>query len=340
MVRHCLLFIALIVPASFASAETTTELQRSLTVAYSKPPAPGQLVDIGGRKLHVQCKGPEKGPVVLFEAGLSQYTANATYGKAQDLIAGDAKVCIYDRAGLGWSDPASGPRTHEDMADDLHRLTRSLKLGRPFILVGHSIGGLITRLYARKYPKDVAGMILIEASSEQYLYAAGSAEARKLIVAQIDQRLAKASDEQPVVPMPAGTPGEVQLAFTPAILRTVKQEYLAIDLAAEGMRVVGGYGYLGKIPLIVIRRGKTATPPNNSDVSWRSLQESLLLLSSDSKLIVAENAGHVVPYDQPEIVASAVRELLAKVCKWRGPTCASIRRTSGQDRLGQAGTSN
>lgn len=339
MVRHCLLIIALTASATIGEAESMPQIQPAASVAYSKPPAPGQHVDIGGRRLHVQCKGPEKGPVVLFEAGLSQYTANSTYGKAQDLIAADAKVCIYDRAGLGWSDPAPGPRTHSDMADDLRRLTRALKLRRPFVLVGHSIGGLITRLYASKYPGDVAGLILVEASPEQYLYASGSAEARKAIVKQIDQGLAKASGELPVVPMPAGTPGEVQLAFTPSILRTVKQEYLAIDLAPEGMRVAGGYGGLGKKPLIIIRRGKTATPPSDADRNWQVQQESLLALSSDSKLIVAEQAGHVVPFDQPEIVAAAVREILMKVCKWHGRNCTLIggaRQRIVQDHFAQA----
>src|SRR5262245_46180563 len=80
---------------------------------YQKPPAPGQLVDIGGgKRLHLLCKGSGDGPTVIFEAGLSQWTATSTYGKAQDAIAGFARVCVYDRAGLGWSDGVPDGRTH------------------------------------------------------------------------------------------------------------------------------------------------------------------------------------------------------------------------------------
>lgn len=315
MIRACFLALALFSVPAAAATEPPQPAPAAAPAAYVPPAPPGQLIDIGGRKLHVLCKGPNRGPVVLFEAGLSQFTASSTYGKAQDLIQSDARVCIYDRAGLGWSDPAPSPRTHADMADDLHKLIRALKLKRPVILVGHSMGGLITRLYAQRHPRDVAAMILIEASPEQYLFAPGNAEARKGIVAQIDQGLAKAVGNQPVVPMAAGTAGEVQLAFTPAVLRAVKQEYEAIDLAPAALRRAGGYGRLGKMPLIVIRRGKTATPPSETDRNWQTLQESLLTLSSDSKLIVADKAGHVVPYDQPEIVATAIREILARLRK-------------------------
>ena len=77
----------------------------AISTTAQKPAAPGQMVDIGGgRRLHVLCKGSSDGPTVIFEAGLSQYTATSTYGKAQNLISPFARVCVYDRAGLGWSD--------------------------------------------------------------------------------------------------------------------------------------------------------------------------------------------------------------------------------------------
>lgn len=314
MLRLCLLSLALAAPLAGLSADTPPPVPAAAP-AYVRPPAPGQLIDIGGRRLHVLCKGPTQGPTVLFEAGLSQYTANSTYGKAQDLIAAKVRVCVYDRAGLGWSDAAPGARTHLDMVEDLHKLTRALKLDKPFILVGHSMGGLIARLYTRRYPKDVAAMVLVEASPEGFIFAPGNADSRKAIVQQLDQALARAEGDRPVVPMAAGTPGEVQLAFTPGVLRAVRQEYEAIDRTPEAWRKPGGYGSLGSRPLIVIRRGKTATPPSEADRRWQEWQQSLLGLSTDSKLIVAEKSGHVVPYDQPEIVAAAIEELLGKILR-------------------------
>lgn len=312
MFRSICLALAIVSHASPAASQAP-QADAPSAPAYARPPAPGELVDIGGRKLHVQCKGPAGGPTVIFEAGLSQYTANSTYGKAQDLIAASARVCIYDRAGLGWSDPAPDGRTHLDMAEDLRKLTTALHLDGPYILVGHSMGGMITRLYARQYPADVAAMVLVEASPETLIFAPGSDESRKATVAKISQGLANATSDQPVVPMPAGTPAEVQLAFTPAVLRAVKQEYEAIDLAPEEWRGEGGYGHLGTMPLTVIRRGKTANPPSEADINWQSFQQSLLKLSTNSEIIVAEKSGHVVPYDEPEVVAEAVFKLLEQI---------------------------
>lgn len=106
---------------------------------YVRPSPPGRLVDVDGRRLHVFCKGTGPGPVVVFEAGLSQYTANSSYGRAQDAIAPFAKVCTYDRAGLGWSDPAPDDWTQDGMVADLHQLV-STELSGPVILIGHSVG--------------------------------------------------------------------------------------------------------------------------------------------------------------------------------------------------------
>lgn len=278
---------------------------------YVRPSPPGELVDIGGRRLHVECKGPATGPTVIFEAGLSQFTAHSTYGKAQELIASFAHVCVYDRAGLGWSDAAPDPRTHEDMVDDLHRLLAAKRHAGPIVLVGHSIGGLLARLYALRHPTDVLAVVLVDATAEAGLFTPPATEERRGLVARMDAGLRIAKPGAPVVAMPAGTSPEVMLAFTPEVIAGVKQEYEAIDRVPDAMRSATGYGTLGSTPLTVIRRGRTATPPNAEDVRWRTLQETLPALSSRSRLLVATEAGHVIPYDQPTIVADAVRQLLS-----------------------------
>ena len=316
MLRACTLSLALISAITMAYAQTPASAPTPPAPAvYVKPAPPGELVDIGGRRLHVECKGDTAGPTVIFEAGLSQFTAHSTYGKAQDLIAPFARVCIYDRAGLGWSDPVPGVRTQQDMVEDLHRLLAARKLPGPLVLVGHSMGGLLARLYAKLHPADVAAIVLVDASSESYIYGEGSADARKGIVAKIDEGLTNARENQPVVPMPAGTPADVMMAFTPSILRTLKQEYLAIELVPKELRQAQGYGSLGDKPLAVIRRGKTATPPSDTDTSWREMQEALTKLSTRSFLVVAENAGHVIPYDEPTAVAEVVRRTLTELGK-------------------------
>jgi pimeloyl-ACP methyl ester carboxylesterase len=307
MFRTCLILLALI---SIAAPAAEQPSQASVAASNVKPSPPGELVDIGGRRLHVECKGEAVGPTVIFEAGLSQFTAHSTYGKAQDLIAPFARVCIYDRAGLGWSDPVPGGRTHEDMIEDLHRLVDARSLSKPLVLVGHSMGGLLARFYARQSPDEVAGIVLVDASSEAMLVTPEAAEGRKAIIAQIDAGLRHAKEGVPVVDLPDGTSADVVMAFMPSVLRTVKQEYEAIDFAVDALRQSGGYGSLGDKPLAVIRRGRTATPPSEADRRWREMQEAMSSLSSRSFLVVAENSGHVIPNDEPAVVADTVRRIL------------------------------
>jgi pimeloyl-ACP methyl ester carboxylesterase len=258
----------------------------------------------------VECKGDPAKLTVIFEAGLSQYTAHSTYGKAQDLIAPFAHVCIYDRAGLGWSDAAAGKRSHEDMVTDLHKLLEAKELTPPIILVGHSFEGLLARLYAQRYPDEVAAIVLADASSEEISFGPGSAEGRTGAIAQIDRALVGASEGVPVTALPAETPAEAMMAFTPTILRSVKQEYESFDLVPEAMREANGYGKLGDKPLAVIRRGRTSNPPSELDKLWQTQQEAMTSLSTQSFLVVAEQSGHVIPYDQPELVAQTVQRII------------------------------
>jgi pimeloyl-ACP methyl ester carboxylesterase len=253
------------------------------------------------------CKGSGDGPVVVIEAGLSQYTANSTYGRAQDAISSFARVCTYDRAGLGWSDPAPEDWTHNGMVQDLHGLLQAADIREPVILVGHSLGGLLVRSYVSAYPHDVVGVVLVDATSEANFAEIEAASAAT--VPQIDAALATARPGEPVVGMPAGTSPEVVMAFTPEILLGVKREFEALDRLPAAMKQPGGFGGLGDLPLIVISRGKTSQPPSQADLQHRAGQEALATLSSNGLLIVAQNSGHTIPLDEPQVVADAVRRV-------------------------------
>jgi len=317
MLRACLVSLALISASASLFAQTPAAAPDKPTepYVYVKPAPTGELVDIGGRRLHIDCRGEAKGPAVIFEAGLSQFTAHSAFAKTQDLIAHFARVCTYDRAGFGWSDPVAGTRTQEDMVEDLHKLLVAKRLQGPFVLAGHSMGGLYARLYAQRYPADVAAIVLIDATPEAYLYAPGAAEVRKDLVAKIAEGLKNAKqDGVPLVPMEPGTPPEVAMAFTAEVFRTMKQEYEAIDLVPEALRVSGGYGTLGDRPLAVIRRD-IADPPAAADEGWAELQQSLAALSTRGFLVVAEKSGHVIPYENPQIVADTVRRVLGEIGK-------------------------
>ena len=121
--------------------------------------APGQLVDVGGHRLHLNCAGSGT-PTVILESGLGE--SAAYWGWISAAVARDTKVCVYDRAGRGWSDPASAAQDGVAVATDLHILLDRGHVTGPFVLVGHSSGAQYVRIFAGRYPEQVAGMVLLD----------------------------------------------------------------------------------------------------------------------------------------------------------------------------------
>jgi pimeloyl-ACP methyl ester carboxylesterase len=124
-------------------------------------PPPGKLVDVGGHRLHLQCAG-EGGPTVVLETGANGMSA--LWGWVQPEVAVHTRVCAYDRAGLGWSEPGPEPRDALHIARELRTLLRNAGEAPPYVLAGHSFGGLLVRVYADQYPEDVAGLVLLDSS--------------------------------------------------------------------------------------------------------------------------------------------------------------------------------
>ena len=122
-------------------------------------PAPGELVNLNGHRLHLLSRG-EGSPAVIFESGLMSTVLS--WENLQPEIAKATRAVAYDRAGLGWSDPGSAPRDADQIVKELHSLLELAQISPPFILVGHSFAGLTTRLFAARYPEEVAGLILID----------------------------------------------------------------------------------------------------------------------------------------------------------------------------------
>jgi pimeloyl-ACP methyl ester carboxylesterase len=142
-----------------------------------KYPAPGQLVDVGGRNLHIYCTG-DGSPTVLLESSLAGTTS--LWGWVQPEVAKGTRVCAYDRAGSGWSDPGPKPRDGQRVAAELHTLLDKAGIAGPYVLVGHSLGGLYVRAYAGQYPAEVAGMVLVDSSHpDQWTLSPGGQEQYK-----------------------------------------------------------------------------------------------------------------------------------------------------------------
>jgi len=123
-------------------------------------PPPGQMVEVGGRRLHLLTKGGAPGPTVVIEQGAGELSI--FWWPIQDAVAGFARVCTYDRAGYGWSDAAKGPRSMADRVADLHEVLHAGGVPGPYVLVGHSYGGPMISLFARDYPDETAGLIFAD----------------------------------------------------------------------------------------------------------------------------------------------------------------------------------
>lgn len=155
---NTLAIVLLALAANFASAAKSTAVVTDRAYAV-----PQQLVDVGGgRRMNLYCTGTGK-PVVVFDAGLGNWSQ--LWGLVQPIIAKRTTACSYDRAGLGFSDPSDGDGSSASIVADLHTLLANAKVTPPYVLVGHSYGGMSMRLFADKYFDEVAGMVLVDPST-------------------------------------------------------------------------------------------------------------------------------------------------------------------------------
>jgi len=280
-------------------------------------PAPGKLVDIGGFKLHINCKG-EGEPTVVFDSGMAD--DSIAWYKVQPQVAKFIRACSYDRAGLGWSEPSPNPRTSATIVKELHSLLRISNISPPYILVGHSFGGMNVRLYSHSYPTEVAGLILVDSSSPDqfrflppaiqaynasFLRRQGYFQATMLVgwprisgwcdnwPAEVrDQRRATECRRQPWV--------------------THLAEYESFD---ESSREVAKASKLGSLPLIVLSHDTSA--PGPTATAWMTMQKNLAKLSSRGVLEIVPGGTHNLQEDHPGPVIDAARSEVEEVCRGR-----------------------
>jgi pimeloyl-ACP methyl ester carboxylesterase len=137
-------------------------------------PPPGELVDVGGHTLHINCVG-EGSPTVILESALG--ATSVDWANIQPEVANTTRVCAYDRAGTGWSEPGPGPGDPQQIAGELHILLGNAGIDGPYVLVGHSFGGLYVRMYADLYPNEVEGMVLVDSSHPEQSRRSAEAQA-------------------------------------------------------------------------------------------------------------------------------------------------------------------
>ncbi len=287
--------------------------------AVPAPPAPWEvpqrLVRLpDGRRLNLYCTGTGK-PTVILESGFG--ATLWSWARVQPLIAATHRVCSYDRAGMGFSDAGPLPRDGAAQVADLAALLGVAKVKPPYILVGHSAGGLSMRLFADAYPRQVAGMVLVDPSVEgqfdgqerlvaitvaSYEACARAAAARAL--PSTDPALARCTPK----PNPGLTPRMnavlAAAALRPALWTTQASEYAAIA-GATSAAVKRGRQYYDALPLVVLTAGQTAA----ASPGWAAAHATLAARSSAGAQRTIAAASHNLMNDAPDAVVDAVAEV-------------------------------
>jgi pimeloyl-ACP methyl ester carboxylesterase len=286
-------------------------------------PPPGQMVDVGGRRLHLLCKGSGAGPTVVIEQGAG--SPSILWWPIQDRVAAFARVCTYDRAGYLWSDQAARVRSLEERVADLHALLAAGNVPGPYIMVGHSFGGPLIRLYAHLYPAQIAGMVLVDTPEEAVILRPSYASyARKIgIFAGALEIAARLGVIRLASLFFTGVPDGMDasafralksLVVRPSFFRAMADDAASLNRSPAALRSLGGPAPLGDRPLVVITHGLAFPGPAAVlEDGWREGQDRLALLSTRSELVVAEHSNHMVHSDQPDLVIDAIRRVADRV---------------------------
>jgi pimeloyl-ACP methyl ester carboxylesterase len=248
--------------------------------------------DIGGRRLFLRCTG-HRSPTVVFEGGLT-----TDWYQLQNQLSPFTRVCSYDHPNGPWSrsDPAPTPRTARDYVADLHTLLRVARVPGPYVLAGHSNGGLFTQLYASTHPRQVAGLVLIDAVHPAY-HQRRLAMLKPLLPPEVWEALRR----QAMTPQP----------------RLLDPERVDIWTSERQTRQALRRSPLRPMPLVAVAHGHPEDPEapfvEQDERLWRQLQRELAHLVPGGRLVIATDSGHDIQHQQPELVLDAIGDVVRAV---------------------------
>jgi pimeloyl-ACP methyl ester carboxylesterase len=271
----------------------------------------GELVDVGHYRLHLECAGTGA-PTVIIEPGGG--AAAATLGWISPAVARDTRVCVYDRAGKGWSDAAPTPPDGAQIATDLHTLLERGNVPGPYVLAGHSFGGLYVMRYAAQYPDEVAGMVLIDSTAPSDMPVALQESSGYSVLKHVSAllsttarlglgRLLAGGGSLPAPYQDEANTG----AATAKSMAAFVEEYA---VAGRSVSEAGELANLGGKPLYVL------TAELGNSPGWTEHQDAMATLSTDSVHRVVPGATHQSLVDDPAHAAAvieAIRDVLASV---------------------------
>ena len=265
----------------------------------------GKLVEAGGRKLHIVCTGAGS-PTVIFEAsGLSSSTE---WDRVLPEVARSHRACAYDRAGMGWSDPASGDRTASDFVEEARGALTAAGEKPPYVLVGHSVGGPLVRAWQAAHPGDVVGMVLVDTATASVMSRWPTTIAKMRSNFSRGRWLAAVSLLRLANPLHIDG-RSAALTYRPRTMIAAGQVLAAAEAALPSLPPTL------PIPTVVLTHGKSGDwagpgvigPLDEAAIEydWQGAQKELAK-GPKSSLVVAEQSGHMIPEEQPDLVVRAV----------------------------------
>lgn len=311
--------------------EQTLSAQELMQNLKSQYPAPGELVDVNGNRMHIRCKG-EGSPTVIMEAGSGD--CSLSWAFVQQDVSEFTRVCTYDRQGYGWSDPVPGPVSARNVTSRLHTLLARANITPPYVLVGHSLGGVYMRYYAHRYPGDVAGMVLVDPGSEWQMTRTGENFTRGMRAAiAVKASLLREMGKESANGTFARNLSLVEMYCNPRLPSWEYHAYQALwatvpsfwnACAAEGEAAFSVWDEvsrenittLGDIPLVVISSGRdmgfSTDPAGNAYANevFRTLQKEMAAESPKGSYLTAQNSSHYIQIDEPELMTGSIRSVV------------------------------
>ncbi|MEV8509780.1 alpha/beta hydrolase [Actinoplanes sp. NPDC051475] len=281
-------------------------------------PMPGQLIDVGGHKLHLHCTGAGS-PTVVLEPGAGEMSSNL--GWIAPAIARDTRVCVYDRAGRGWSQPADTDQNGAQIATDLHTLLQRAHVPGPYVLAGHSFGGLYVLTFAARYPDEVAGMVLVDSTAPASAarpttaspYDGGSYDVMgrvsALVSASARLGLSRLYGRLEHGSLPPRSRDEARTSnATASHVRSTIDEYVQANASTQQAATLGTFA---DKPLVVLTAG------SGSDATHSAAQNDLATLSTNSVHRIIAGATHDSLISNEEHAAATSHAILDVVSSVR-----------------------
>ncbi len=313
--------LALLATAIMIGVGYETKMRRQAAVNH---PAPGQLVDIGGRRIHLDCRGSGL-PIVVLEAGLDM-NGSLAWAKVHDSIAATTRTCAYSRAGMMWSDDSPNQQDATTVATDLHAVLTAAGEKPPYVMVGHSLGGPYIMTFTKLHEAEVAGLVFVDASHPEQFQRFTEVLGRRLESPVGPLRaaaaLAWAGVVRVVMPAAADSVGQATAAYAPTSIGPMLEEMDALDSI---MAQAGTFRQLGNRPLVVL----TAMAPTDTNLlkqlkmtreesvrfqgAWKAMHEEQATWSTQSEHVLVADATHYIQNDRPDLVIAAVRRVVGLV---------------------------